>query len=76
MTFRLERPRKISVEFDDDITHPLLVFADPLEENVPSRGAPGVIYFGPGVHEIGAALDIPSNTTENVTFVPPRAGDM
>jgi hypothetical protein len=63
VTFRLDRPRKISVEFDDDITHPLLIFANPLEKGALSRSEPGVIYFGPGVHEIGAGLDVPSNTT-------------
>jgi len=32
--FTLDRPRKVAVEFDDDITHPMLVFADPLEKDV------------------------------------------
>ena len=50
VTFKFDRPCKIAVEFDSDITHPMLVFADPLEKNVPSPTDPDVIYFGPGVH--------------------------
>jgi hypothetical protein len=53
VTFELDRPRKISVEFDDEITHPMLVFADALETDKPDENDPNVIYFGPGLHEIG-----------------------
>ncbi|MHC4199816.1 MAG: hypothetical protein ACYSU0_07465 [Planctomycetota bacterium] len=53
VSFELDRPRKVSVEFDGDITHPLLVFADPLERNVPTPDAPDVVYFAPGVHNVG-----------------------
>ncbi len=53
VSFRLDRPRKVSVEFDDDITHPMLVFADALETNKPDPNDPNVIYYGPGLHEIG-----------------------
>ena len=51
--FTLDRPRKVSVEFDDPIPHPMLVFADPLEKNVPAPGDANVVYFGPGVHDVG-----------------------
>jgi hypothetical protein len=63
IAFELDRPRKVSVEFDDDTTHPMLVFANPLECDVPQQGDSGVMYFGPGVHDVGEALDIPSDTT-------------
>jgi hypothetical protein len=53
VSFELDRPRKISVEFDGDITHPMLVFADALETDVPDADDPDVVYFGPGIHEIG-----------------------
>ena len=53
VTFKLERPRKISVEFDDEIIHPMLVFADALETDKPNVNDPNVIYYGPGLHEIG-----------------------
>ena len=53
VSFELDRPRKVSVEFDGDITHPMLVFADALETDVPNANDPDVVYFGPGLHEIG-----------------------
>ncbi len=52
-TFTLERPRKVSVELDGDTTHPMLVFGDALETDVPDPDDPEVLYFGPGRHEIG-----------------------
>jgi hypothetical protein len=63
VTFELDRPRKISVEFDGDITHPMLIFADSPETNVPSPTDPNIIYFGPGVYNIGADFSIGSNKT-------------
>ncbi len=61
--FEMEEPQKISVEFDHDITHPMLVFADPLETGIPSPNDPNVVYFGPGIHTLRETLDIPSDTT-------------
>jgi hypothetical protein len=61
--FELDRPRKIALDFDNDITHPMLVFADPLEENIPGQQDPNVIYFGPGVHDIGADFEIKADQT-------------
>lgn len=46
----LEGPRKFSLE-PDGLKGPLLLFANPLEENPPKAGAPGVVYFGPGLHK-------------------------
>lgn len=63
VAFELNRPRKISVELDGDITHPMLVFADPLETNIPSPTDPNVIYFDPGVHNVGEDFSIGSNKT-------------
>ncbi|MBI5384733.1 MAG: hypothetical protein HZA90_08590 [Verrucomicrobia bacterium] len=48
----LPGPRKLSLE-PDGKKGPLLLFANPMEENPPKPGAPGVIYFGPGVHQAG-----------------------
>jgi hypothetical protein len=45
-------PRKISVE-PDGRKGPLLLFANPMEQEVPKAGSPGVIYFGPGLHRPG-----------------------
>jgi len=46
----LDRPYKLSVE-PDGRKAPLLLFANPLETNIPKPDDKGVIYFGPGVHK-------------------------
>ena len=44
------------------VQHPLFIFADPLETNVPKAGSPGVLYFGPGIHTIGKQYPLANNT--------------
>jgi hypothetical protein len=61
LVLTLEGPRKFSVE-PDGKKGPLLLFANPLEENAPAPGAPGVIYFGPGIHEAGR-ISLTNNQT-------------
>lgn len=51
--FRLDRPRQVTILLDGRQTHPLHLFANPLEADRPDPKAPNVLYFGPGVHEIG-----------------------
>ncbi len=51
----LHGPRKFSIE-PDGKKGPLLLFANPLEENPPSPNAPGVLYFGPGIHQPGKLM--------------------
>jgi hypothetical protein len=48
----LPGPCKLSIE-PDGKKGPLLLFANPLETKPPKANAPGVIYFGPGVHKPG-----------------------
>jgi hypothetical protein len=66
-TFTLTQPGNLSVEFEPNIhnpvVHPMLVFANPPEVDVPSPGDPNVRYFGPGVHTIGAGQPITSGQT-------------
>ena len=66
-TFTMTQPRNVSVEFSPNIhnpvLHPMLVFANPLEVDVPSASDPSVMYFGPGVHSIGSGVALQSNTT-------------
>jgi hypothetical protein len=50
LTLTLDRPRKLSVE-PQGKKGPLLLFANPLEEDPPKSNAPGVVHFGPGVHK-------------------------
>ncbi len=52
-SFELERPCQISVEFDGDVKHPMLLFADPLETDAPKPTDANTLYFGPGVHDLG-----------------------
>ena len=65
--FTLDRPQKLSVEFNGDRLHNLHLFANPLETEVYSVDAPNVMYFGRGVHKPtdlpGSVFRVPSNTT-------------
>lgn len=61
--FTLDRSRQLSVEFDGRTEHPMLVFADPLETNVPSAGATNVVFFGPGLHTLSDHLEVRSGQT-------------
>jgi hypothetical protein len=49
----LAEPANLYVEIDGENKHPLFVFANAQEVNVPSPHDPNVVYFGPGIHEIG-----------------------
>lgn len=57
----LPGPRKVSVE-PEGKKAPLLLFANPMEQNPPKPGAPGVIFFGPGVHKPGR-ITVTNNQT-------------
>jgi hypothetical protein len=62
-TFSLSEPRNLSIEVNGDRFDNLHLFAGPIETDIPDPADPNVIFFGPGVHEPGDALEIPSNTT-------------
>ena len=53
ITVTLDGPQKLSIE-PEGKKGPLLLFANPLEKGRPRPDAPGVIYFGPGLHQPGA----------------------
>jgi Glycosyl hydrolases family 28 len=61
LTIQLDRPRKLSIE-PDGKKGPLLLFANPMEEDPPKPDAEGVVYFGPGVHKPGR-IEIGSGQT-------------
>lgn len=65
MTFKLNRPRNLSVEVNGDIFHNLHLFANPIDENKPRKLKDrNLIYFGPGVHHLpGDTLNVPSGKT-------------
>jgi hypothetical protein len=52
ITFTLDRSGKFSVEFDDERLRNLHLFARAIETDPPTPQTPGVIYFGPGVHDL------------------------
>lgn len=55
---------KINGTVDNGITaeHPLYIFANPIEKDVPKEGDSKVVYFGPGRHNVGT-YTLKSNTT-------------
>ena len=65
--FTLDKPQNLSVEFNGDRLHNLHLFANPMEEEVYSEEAEGVMFFGPGIHRPkdlpNNQIRIPSNTT-------------
>ena len=60
--FVLDRPRQLSVEFDDRTDHPMLVFADPMEKDGDLAGA-NAIRFGPGLHDLPEDFRVRSGQT-------------
>lgn len=65
VTFKLDRPRNLSVEVNGDIFHNLHLFANPIDENKPKKLKDrNLIYFGPGMHQLpGDTLNVPSGKT-------------
>ncbi|MEJ6979720.1 glycosyl hydrolase family 28 protein [Pedobacter sp. P351] len=65
--FTLDKPQKVSVEFDGDRLHNLHVFGNAIETTKPDPNDPNVIYFGPGLHQPtdlpGDEFNIPSGKT-------------
>ncbi|MBR5627315.1 MAG: hypothetical protein IKW74_06820, partial [Thermoguttaceae bacterium] len=45
----VDRPCQFSVEYDGR-NHPLLIFVNPLETDVPSPESVDTLFFGPGIH--------------------------
>ena len=62
ITFALSRPRNVTIEINDNIDRPLHLFANGPDVDPPKPDNPNVVYFGPGVHEVGT-LKLASNQT-------------
>ena len=60
--FRLRRPCQLSIEPGGSLRHPLHLFANPLEKDVPAPNDPKVRYYGPGYHE-ASEIDLLSGET-------------
>lgn len=50
VTFKLDSPRNLSVEINNDIFHNLHLFANPIDTYKPNPKDKNLIYFGPGIH--------------------------
>ena len=59
--------RKVSVEFDGNRQENLFVVGNRKDADKPAPDAPGVMYFGPGEHEMGE-MEIGDNQTVYVDF--------
>lgn len=62
LTLVLKEPRNLTVELNGTWVGALHIFANPLETDAPRPDDPGVIYYGPGIHEVGA-VTVPSGKT-------------
>lgn len=62
ITFSLNKARNLSIEVNGDIFHNLQLFANPIETYKLSPSDSSIIYFGPGIHQVGT-LEVPSNKT-------------
>ena len=54
LRFQLDRPRQVTILLDGRYSHPLHLFANPPEADRPDPKDPSVLYFAPGIHEIGS----------------------
>lgn len=63
VVFSLDRPRKLSVECNGDLSDVLFVFAQSPDPEIPSPSDPDVVWFCPGVHEIGKFYPLKPATT-------------
>lgn len=61
VTFTLNKPAKLFVELNGMYEHPLFVFGDAPETNIPDKNASNVVWYGPGVHTIGQKAPLQSN---------------
>ena len=69
VSVEIDETRTISANFNQIgtvtkqiVKNPLFVFAEPLETNIPKSGTAGVLYFGPGIHNIGKQYPLANNT--------------
>lgn len=53
VSFTLTAPANVYLELDGKPRDPLFIFANPLETDIPTKATPNVIYFGPGVTDLG-----------------------
>ena len=62
ISIQLDRPRHLTVEINDTWVGALHLFGNPPETDVPRPDDPNVIFYGPGIHEVGS-LTVPGGKT-------------
>lgn len=62
LSFTIAQPRHLTIEVNGNWVNSLHLFVNPPETNAPSPNDPNVIYFAPGIHEIGS-LEVSSGKT-------------
>ncbi len=62
LSFKLSKPAKLTIEINNDLHRAVHLFANGLEKEPPREGDPNVLYFGPGIHNVGR-IDVQSNQT-------------
>jgi len=64
VSFALSAPANVYLELDGKPRDPLFIFANPLEADIPTKATPNVVFFGPGVTDLGQEpLKIPDGQT-------------
>jgi len=61
--FSLDKPENLSVEINKNLKRPLLIFANPLETNIPDKADKNVIFFEAGKIHYPGEVWIKSNQT-------------
>ncbi len=62
--FSLEKPCKLFIDVAGMEEHPLFLFADEIEKNIPSKKDKNVIWFDAGkVHNVGLQYKVPNGKT-------------
>ncbi|HEX2945182.1 MAG TPA: glycosyl hydrolase family 28 protein [Clostridia bacterium] len=62
LSFRLDKPAKLTIEINNNLHRAIHLFANPIETDPPKEGDPDVVYFGPGIHDVGK-IEVQSNQT-------------
>lgn len=61
--FKIRRPGPYIVEWDGKVHGAFMIFANPMETDVPQPGDKDVIYYGPGLYEEDEPVTVPSGKT-------------
>lgn len=63
LTFTISKPEKLWIKMQGMYENPLFIFADEPEVNAPTGPSANVVYWGPGVHNVGKHYKLEANKT-------------